>query len=63
MDKMAQEELLGEMEDMGVGESIMSLLSGTLMDLQYDCLIARLKLKGSLAYYRFVFKMAECLNQ
>ncbi|MEO6523026.1 MAG: hypothetical protein ABIN91_15190 [Mucilaginibacter sp.] len=62
LDKMAQEEVLIQMEDMGVSESIVSLLTGTLMDLQYDYLISRLKLKGNLKYYRFAFSMAESLN-
>jgi hypothetical protein len=62
LDRMAQEQVLADAEEAGVSESTVSFLTDTLMDLQYDYLVARLKLKGNLEYYRFVLKMAESLN-
>ncbi|MBD1366556.1 hypothetical protein IDJ77_22270 [Mucilaginibacter sp. ZT4R22] len=63
LDKMAQEQLLADAEEAGISKSDTSFLTGTLMDLQCDYLVARLKLKGNLEYYRFVLKITECLNQ
>lgn len=63
LDKIAEEKGFADLEEAGITESHVSFLKGCLMELHYDYLVARLKLKGNLEYYRFVLKMAECLNQ
>lgn len=63
LDRMAQEQILADAEEAGISESDISLITGTLMDLQYDYLIARLKLEGNLEYFRFAMKMAGVLNK
>jgi hypothetical protein len=63
LDRMAEEKLLADMEKIGVTESDVTILTDCLMDMRYDYIVARLKLKGNLEYYRFVLKMAECLNE
>jgi len=62
-DKIREEQLLDELEKEGIYQSDASFLKGSLMDLQYDYLIARMKLKGDLKYYRYVLEIAECLNK
>ncbi|MEO6520539.1 MAG: hypothetical protein ABIN91_02605 [Mucilaginibacter sp.] len=62
MDRMAQEEVMIQMDEAGIVESVNSFLADSLRNLQHDYLVARLKLKGNLEYYRFVLKMAESLN-
>jgi hypothetical protein len=63
LDRMKEEKIFMDLEDAGITESDISYISDSLMDLQYDYLIGRLKLKGDIEYYRFIFKMAECLNE
>ncbi len=62
-DKIAEEKLFDELEQEGIYGSDLSFITSSLMDLQYDYLVARMKLKGDLRYYRYVLEIAESLNQ
>jgi hypothetical protein len=61
-DRMQEEQAFIDLEEAGITESDVTFLKDNLMDLQYDYVVARLKLQGDLEFFRFVLKMAECLN-
>jgi hypothetical protein len=63
MNWIEQEKAIADLEEAGIMESDISFIQGSLMELQYDYIVARLKLKGNLEYFRFILKMAECLNK
>lgn len=63
LDRLEEERMLIQAEEAGASESIQSILLDTLMDLQYDYIITRLRLADRFDYNLFAFKMAGVLNE
>jgi len=62
LDRIAQEQAIAEVEELGIEESWNTFFTDHLLDLRYDYLLTRLRLGGDPDYQRFVLKIVECLN-